>query len=206
MKTTHEDRPVLTLAQLREKGLRRVKAYLRTADFLAAAKELSGHSIARRVLQFVSSPGLRIVPLPEHFGGHRAHHRHPEDTTRLAVLLTLTKSYLMPLREARRILRALPAELYELVLAEALTVPEIVNLAAFGGGREAAERALFSRVAKLLAAAAWTADGGVRRAVGSEELQRSLDRFHAWLEGLDSGATTSRAPQTERAFAALGRA
>ncbi len=158
-------RPILTCGQLlaRERSAgRTVPALLEPGEFLRVVEALSGHAADRRVAQFYSSPGLRLLPLPIYRFRHAAHYLHPEHTLRLAVVLRLRRKYFLPLRMLRDVLQTLHPAHYGFILRDALSAEDIVKLARSARSGLEPEDLIFRRVARLLAAAdaleGWAAD------------------------------------------------
>ncbi|MDE2141183.1 MAG: hypothetical protein KGJ84_02060 [Elusimicrobia bacterium] len=184
-------RPILTCGQLlgRERSAgRTVPALLDPGEFLGVVEALSGHAADRRIAQFYSSPGLRLLPLPVYRFRHTAHYLHPEHTLRLAVILRLRRKYFFPLRLLRDVLATLHPAHYGFILRDGLSAEDIVKLARSAGSGLEPEDLLFRRVARLLAAAD-ALDGRAADPQGQSGSADAFAKFTAWL-GTDIGRSS----------------
>lgn len=102
--------------------------FLKCGDFLKVVEALCGYRLTRRMLQFYSSPQVRLMPLPRYVRSRKSHYLHPENTQRLAVILRLKNRHFLPISEIKKIMARLSPNLYPLFLRGALTPEDIAFL------------------------------------------------------------------------------
>jgi hypothetical protein len=161
-------------------------ALLRWDEFLKMVERMSGKALNRRLLQFYSSPELRLVPLPIYARRHTAHYLHPEDTRRLALVLHLRTKYFLPFKILRKVLAELSPEHYDLVHRDAFTAEEISRLGALENRWPLMRELIFKRVHRLLRTAHAFEKYGEARLPEGRDSQEALDAFRAWLDARPS--------------------